>query len=503
MQEKLLHIYYQDTLDAPAIHEYIASVPQLDEVVDVMLADEVLHGVSNAVYINGGRIHIMPDWLDKRPPLVFPSLIPFNKNFFLGIVFGMLGNEEKYPQYFTAFPALLNIFDLMQSIVNGTEGDSYLETMLGQRKIVHPFDGYVFNHNIAVALNYGHYSNDIRPEAIEAHFKDAIELAFEPAYRALTLKYYATFLTDTGRSGEALQLLDKATFKALNDYPKYALEKTWCQAAMKQLTFPLDEIALGTLKTRLWDTLQFFDTHGHKAIAAFLWMDAANISNFNNSYAESLGYINKALSHFKEEKLYEMIAQAQLIRGRVFYDWAQSGNPQFYRNALEAYQEALKIFKKEDAPDVFADIHHQLGVIYAELPDENKKRSIWAALSVTSFNEALEYYNKIDTPYQFGMICNNFGNAYTKYPQSVRFASSYPSERAVTLLNYLEASWQVNNPDGDFNSARYAGMVEKVNGIGALTSDPQLLAERDKHIALLEQLEKKMNVNAETWQTSE
>ena len=511
MSEKLLYVFYQDTLDAPTIHEYIESVERLDELVSVQHSDVIRPDISNAIYINENRIHIRPDWLEKRPAIVFPSEIPFNKNYFLGTVFGMLGNEEKYPQYFTAYPAMLTIFDLIQTITKGEEADSALENILSRTKFAHPFENYTFNHNVAIALNYGNYSNDINAEAIEAHYADAVQLAFEPSYKALTLKYYATFLIDNGDPSGAMNLINQQSFKALDDYPKYSLEKVWCQAAMKQISIPYDEEFVTELKNRLWETLQFFDKNGHKTIAAFLYMDAATIANLSNSYAESLGYISKAVTYFKEEEQKEMVAQAQLVRGRLFYDWAQSGNPQFYRSALEAYQEALQIFKKEDAPDVFAEIHHQLGVIYAELPDENKKRSIWAALSATSFSEALEYYNKVDFPNEFGMICNNFANAYTKYPQgnrtdnfekalnfydealSVRSALQYPTERAVTLLNYLEASWKVGNPDAGFNMERYNDMVAKVNELKTLTNDGQLIIETDRHLQLLEELEKEIS----------
>ncbi|MEO7308891.1 MAG: hypothetical protein ABIX01_00725 [Chitinophagaceae bacterium] len=510
MSEKLLYVFYQDSLDAPSIHEYIESVDRLDELVAVQHSDTVMPGISNAIYINENRIHIRPDWLDQRPAIVFPSEIPFNKNYFLGTVFGLLGNEEKYPQYFTGYPAMLFIFDLVQSIVKGEEGDSALENILSRTQFAHPFENYAFNHNVAVALNYGHYSSEINAEAIEAHYADAVQMAFEPSYKAYTLKYYATFLIDSGDPAAAIRLLNQHPLKASDDYPKYALERVWCQAAMKEISFPYDPEIMTELKNRIWETLQFFDKHGHKTIAAFLWMDAATIANLSNSYAESLGYISKAVSYFKEEGQEEMTAQAQLVRGRLFYDWAQTGNPQFYRSALEAYHEALHVFKKEEAPDVFADIHHQLGVIYAELPDENKKRSIWAALSATSFNEALDYYNKVDHPYEFGMICNNFANAYAKYPQghrtdnfekalnfydealSVRSAALYPTERAVTLLNYLDASWKVGNPDDGFNTARYLEMVAKANEISILTNDAELIAESKKHLQALEALEKEL-----------
>lgn len=507
MPDKLLYVFYQDSLDAPTIHEYIESVERLDELVSVQQTDAILPGISNAIYISENRIHILPDWLEKRPALIFPSEIPFNKNYFLGTVFGMLGNEEKYPQHFIAYPAMLFVFDLIQAIVQGEEADHALENILGRTKFAHPFQNYAFNHNVAVALNYGHYSHEINAEAIEAHYKDALQLAFEPPYKVLTLKYYATFLIDSGNSDAAMRLLNEQAFPSLDDYPRYSLEKTWCQAVMKQLSFPYDEELITELKERLWNTLQFFDNNGHKTMAAFLYMDAATIASLDNSYSESVAYIAKAISYFKQEGQQEMVAQAQLTRGRVLYDWAQSGKPQFYRSALEAYHEALHVFNKEDAPDVFADIHHQLGVIYAELPDENKKRSIWAGLSATSFNEALEYYNKVDFPYEFGMICNNLANAYTKYPPSrrsdnfekalnyydealsVRPALRYPTERAVTLLNYLEASWKVSNPEGDFNTERYNDMLEKANEIKTLTGDGQLMAEVEKHLQLLEELE--------------
>ena len=510
MSDILLYVFYNDSLDAPTIHEYIESIERLNEIVAVQQTDDVLSNISNAIYINENRIHIPPDWLEQRPAIIFPSEIPFNKTFFLGTVVGLLGNEEKYPQYFTAFPAMLFIFDLIQAITNSTEADSAMENILRKTKFAHPFENYAFNHNVAIALNYGNFSNEINEEAIEAHYKDALQLAFEPSFKALTLKYYATFLTDNRRSGEAMQLIDQQYFKHLDEYPKYTLERAWCNAAMKQLTFPYDEKLMAELKDRLWKTLKFFETNNHKTIAAFLYMDAATIANLSNSYSEAIGYVLKAVTYFKDEHQTEILAQAQMLRGRLLYDWAQSGNPQFYSSALQAYQEALKVFTKEETPNIFADIHHQLGVIYAELPDENKKRSIWAALSATSFNEALDYYNKIDFPFEFGMICNNFANAYTKYPQSlrtdnyekalnyydealsVRDAKNYPTERAVTLLNYLEASWKVSNPDEDFNTERYNDMVTKANEIKTLTNDEQLIIETEKHLRMLEELEKQV-----------
>lgn len=508
MQTKLVHIFYQEMEDAGKIQSIIRSVERLDELVAIEYTEVLMPGVSYACYVNENRIHFLPDWLEKRPPVIFPTEIPFTQNNLLGVVFGLLGNEEKYPSFFTASPDLLFAFDLLQKLSTGNEADDALQAILNRTDFKHPFENYAFNHNVAVALNYGIFSDEINPEAIAAHYNDALRLAFEPSYKAFTLKYFASFLMDTGDSIGAVILLDQKRPAPLEEYPKFALEKIWCQATIRNLSFPYDEREMTSLKERLWNTLQFFDSHEHKTIAAFLWMDAAHLANLSNSYAESIGYVTKALQYFREEEQLEMAAEAQMMRGRLLYDWAQAGNPQFYRGALESYQEALNVFKKEDAPSVFADIHHQLGIIYAELPDENKKSSIWAALSVTSFTEAFEYYTKSEQPYTYAKICNDYGNAFSKFPPgaksdnyekalnyyqealSIRTAEMYPKERAVTLLNFLDASWRVGNPDETLNEKRFTDMVMKANEVKALTTDPQLLEEAEKHLQLLEELKK-------------
>ncbi|MFY0255521.1 hypothetical protein ACDQ55_16370 [Chitinophaga sp. 30R24] len=513
IQDKLLYVFYQDPKDEQTINEYIQEVNRLDELVGTQLIEDIHPGISNALYVHENRIHILPDWLDNRPGILFHSEIPFNRRYFLGTVFGMLGNEEQYPQYFTDFPAMLYAFDLIYAIIHAREADAALEQVLGRTNFNHPFENYIFNHNVGVALNYGKFSNEINAAAISAHYEDALQVAFESSYKAFTTKYYATFLTDSGNYTAAMQLIDQQVFKSLGEYPKFIIERVWCQAAVKQLQSSYDVALITQLKHRLWEALQFFDRHEHKIIAGLLWMDAATVATITSSYTESLGYINKSIQYFKEEKQPEMLAQAQIVRGRLFHDWAQSGNPQFFSSALEAYQEALSVFSKEDAPDVFAEIHHQLGVIYAALPDENKKRGIWAALSSSSFNEALAYYTKIDFPYEFGMICNNYANAFTKYPAggkhdnferalsyygealSIRSADTYPEERATTLLNYIEASWNAGNPEESFNWLRYNDMVEKVNEIKTLTKDEQLIQEANKHQQLLAELAKQIQTS--------
>jgi hypothetical protein len=48
---------------------------------------------------------------------------------------------------------------------------------------------------------------------------------------------------------------------------------------------------------------------------------------------------------------------------------------------------------------------------------------------------------------------------------------------------------------GGFNTARYADMVAKANEIKMLTDDEQLIIETNKHLQMLEELEKELHTD--------
>jgi tetratricopeptide (TPR) repeat protein len=201
-------------------------------------------------------------------------------------------------------------------------------------------------------------------------------------------------------------------------------------------------------------------------------MDASQVANFNESFSEALGYISKAADLLRKEDQPELLAQVQMRKGTLLYTWAQQGNIQFYKGAMEALQEAAKVFTREAAPQQFADIQHLLGIIYSEIPDEAKKKGVWAAVSSSSFKEALNFFTKEQYPYEYATICNHYANAYIKYPASrnsdnvakslemfnqaleIRTAERYPMERALTLLNYVEASWYADNGQDELNTIK-------------------------------------------------
>ena len=164
------------------------------------------------------------------------------------------------------------------------------------------------------------------------------------------------------------------------------------------------------------------------------------------------------------------------------------------------------MFSREETPEVFADIHQYLGVIYAEIPDDVKKKSIWAGVSSASFQEALRYYAKETHPYEYGMVCNNYANALTQYPEavhsdnrekaafyytealSVRNAEDWPLERAVTLLNYVENCWRLNLAGNDSDRARFEQMQRYAQEAAQIAPDPAITQAARAQLKQLEQL---------------
>ncbi|MEN0050876.1 MAG: hypothetical protein AAF806_27660 [Bacteroidota bacterium] len=268
---------------------------------------------------------------------------------------------------------------------------------------------------------------------------------------------------------------------------------------------PYEQELFEKLKSTLWEVLEYYEQTNRTVELGLILLDAAHIANISESFTESLGYATRAIKIFEAEKLEELTGNAHYRKGTLLYTWAQNGNPQFFKPAIESYQEALKIFTKENAPDVFADIHHNLGVLYTDMPSNHRRKSIWAGIAVSSFQEALSFYTKMQYPYQYGMICNNYGNAFTKFPQAIHTdnyekalfyyqealdvrTSNYPYERTITLLNFLEASWNVGNDPERFNKERYEDMLAKALEIKNLVNEEELLQEAEKHLEMLNSL---------------
>lgn len=479
------------------VTRYIQSEPGLEQLVQLTQNPET----EAAVYVSE-TIQVMPCWNNQMPHVVFPGNIPFAPETFMGVVFCLLGGMAKAHTLLAAYPELQQMVVFIH----------HLETGEPVKENEIPGSGYTLLHNKAVALHNNILAAGNEERATDYYIK-AIETAPGKVYKAFSALRFADFLTGELLLPEAEQVLNSIDTTLLPHSLIMEIKAAYLPVWQQQLHPPFNNQLLDKIKQQLWECLTYYEQNNRDIDAALLLTEAAHIATICHSFSEAIGYINRALAFFEQEELPELVAMAQMRKANVLQTWAQNDNPQFFRTAMLAYQEALKVYTREDAPSVFADIQHQLGVIYAEIPDEVKKKSVWAAVSVSAFNEALNYFNKVEHPYTFAMICHSFGNAYTKYPAAVhsdnydkalawyrealdiRTAQHYPLERTLTLANYLQAAWHVGHDSG-FSEPHYHDMREKAEEMLQLATDKQLQEEARLHLEKLSELKRASDLPA-------
>lgn len=494
----------------PEIGQMIHSEPRLHELVDLVdLLEQAPAASAFHLIVRKKNGIIQPlDWQNVLPPYLLSEEIELTTAHLLGLVFAKLGNYEKAYAYLADHSVLLNDIDIINCLQNGIPVDTQRLT-----SDFNPFEEYRFCHNSAILHHYAATEAGFDLDKTRYFYREALNSAPNGEYYAYTARQYAIFLTDLGELLQAEHLLEDAIKSAISDDATPELKATLCGVWMKKLVVPYDPALLSNLKDTLWDVLQHYQKQERKVEEALLLIDAAQVANYSESFSEALGYINRAVEILRTESMPELLAQAHYRRGILLYTWAQKDNPQFFRGAMESFQQALKVFDSEETPDVFADIHQYLGVIYAEMPDEEKKKSIWAGISSSSFQQALKLYTREQYPYEYAMVCCNYANALTKYPEaihtdnyekalfyyaealSIRTAEAWPMERAVTLLNYVESCWYVQLAEENSNQAFFEQMIDMAREAKSLTQAPGIIAEADKQLDKLERLRVALEVS--------
>jgi tetratricopeptide (TPR) repeat protein len=439
----------------------------------------------NSIVVKNNIITQPPDWFNSSPPILFPDSA-YRVNTLMGLVFVRLSNFEAAQPLLHTDEVLWKSALLYQSLLF----EEPLPETGGN-------DSFESGFNEVICL---HYATPDQPPGIEQlanRYELVLQKAPSPDLKAFVVKHYSILLIDAGMNKQAEALINTHIHlrELLGEHVLHELLWIRSNSWMQQLQVPYDDALLSRLKEDLWQVLSYLEKYNRTTEQGMLLTDAAQIANISDSFAEALGYISKAIQLLQADNQTELAANAQLKKGILLYTWAQKGQPQFYRGAKDALLNALLVFTREAAPHVFADIHHYLGIIYSEIPDEIQKKSVWAGVSVSSFYEAIDFYNKVDYPYEFAQICNHFANAFTKYPAAamgdnyekalawyrealdIRKAETYPLERSLTLSNYLDAAWKAGNPDDGWNEDRWNDMWHTANELKEIAQTEALKEE--------------------------
>ncbi|MEM7109206.1 MAG: hypothetical protein AAF519_13335 [Bacteroidota bacterium] len=439
------------------------------------------------IIINDDKIIVPIPWDGTEPPVLFDA-VPYNENDLIAILLCKLGYESEALEFVKSVSIKNSLHcrqqlrDLDQSLNYSTVQDN----------------GFISTHNYAALTHYaGHLYNGASTEKL---YEKAIAESPNGEHSAFIAKHLAVFLTDNGEISKAEKLLRYHQKEALSDEANNYLNLDLVDVLMASSSIPYDQERLSEVKQLISTSLPFFEQHDIHWAVATLYMNASEIANFEQSYSESLSYITKAITIYEEHGFPEFLASAYIRKGTLLYTWAQHQNPQFYQSAIDTYQKALETFTRELFPDVYAEIHHNLAVIYAEMPVDEKKKGMWSAFSATSFKECLDFYQKETYPFEYAMVANNYANALLKYPPAktgdnaekaiayylealeIRNEEQFPLERAHTILNYLEACWRVHNINKTMERARYKDMVAKAKEVKKLTDNHELLSDAQAHL---------------------
>ncbi|MEL6557422.1 MAG: hypothetical protein AAFQ94_04515 [Bacteroidota bacterium] len=479
----MIHLYTDQYRDE--IERVLSNIEGLSEAVIIKPMID-LDAESNHVLVTDQIIVPIP-WNSTEPPILFEP-IPFQVNDLIAILLTKLMYEQE----------ALNFCD--NEVLRTT-----IKCRLQLRDMEHKIGDLQFDENSAVAIHnhavlaqYArHFYNNSSTENL---YENAIKRASSEVFAAFTAKHYATFLMDSGSYSEAESLLRKYQGMAQIESANFYLQLDLINVLMASRLLPYQKHYAEEIKQLIWEAVTYFEQEVvHWAIAS-LYMNASEIANYEKSYSESLGYINKVISIYETHHFPEFLASAFIRKGTLLYTWAQDDNPQFFQAAIDTYQKGLQTFTREDFPDVHAEIHHHLAVIYAEMPVDEKKKAMWSAFSATSFKESLAFYQKANYPFEYSIVANNYANALLKYPPAktgdnaekaifyylealeVRDAYQFPLERAHTILNYLEACWRVQNVNKSMERARYKDMLAKAKEVKLLTDNQELIDEAQSHL---------------------
>ena len=478
----------------------INSIDRLCELVEIVTNENSVQNANKILVVSNDTINASLDWNDTEPPYLFPEL-EFSKENLLALVFYKLGNHQK------AFEFLSEENPFYNHLLIAT----HLQFGYDISEDMYAFSETDSKHNKCIIEQYGNLTSRCDANTLKGLYAEAIANAPNDELRLFTIKHFVNFLMDTNEYVEAEKVLRAVLPKAISDTSKNAMNTQLASVLMVQLKLPYNTDRLTEIQELQQASIAFYEERGLKVNAGLILIDASEIANFQEDFISSKNYINKAILYFKEADIPEFLGEAGLRKATLLYTWSKNGSPQYYKPAINAFQDTLKIFKRDTHPRKFAEIHHNLALIYSEIPVSSEEKPIWTAFCASSFKEVLSFYKKEQYPYEYAMASHNYATALMNFPEAklhnnldkaiglfedaltVRTVKDHPFERALTLLNQLELYWLMHNEDAEVEMKKYNQMVEKTTSITEIVDDKNLIEQANQHLNQLKNLKTILN----------
>ncbi len=372
-----------------------------------------------------------------------------------------------------------------------------------------PFYRHALMHNLYVLLF-------LTPDTLQEAFVEKLQSTWNPHSEDDHLPPERTHLLDLllcdwlmaqNDRVTAHHLLHERVLPAMTRLPKEGalmavvldLELSW-----PELIDSDDEDEREQYKQGLWQIIELLeDMPQFRLKRAALFEIATRFALFDGSFSEALGYANKAMALAEELAVPDLVQRMLLLKGEVLLSWAHAGDqPQFYDQALKVFQQLARSVDAEANPELYAVVQEYIGTIFVHKPVEEKKRGIMAGMAEAAFQEAVQVAKNNGLEHLYARICNNYANALQSFPDS-RFTDKYekalyyyqealdrrpadqfPTERAFTQANYLQAALHL--PQLDEPMVR--DLKRRAEEVIELSPNAELRAMAEDILGLLEHL---------------
>ena len=469
------------------VETLIKNVDRLEELVEIKTSETENSNFVTQIYFTPDFLKLEFDWFDNRPPLVIPK-VTFSEDNFYALVYFALGNTQKSFEFLDQNSELYLPFLASVHLQMGWEIPQEMVSEIKEKSFF----------NYLILQRFGNLQNRISEVEIQNSFKKIIQNKEEEKFPAF--KNQIAILIENQQFEEAENIFNTVfNTENLSEKQKISFEIQWIDCKMSQIKFPLNREFLDKILEKQNHCIAFLIQKNMPIQAGLQLMNLSEIANLKEDYTEAKDAINRAILIFKNEEIVELMGDASVRKAVLLYTWSKNGQPQYYKSAINAYQDALKVFKRDEFPEKFAEIKHNLALIYTEIPASNEEGMIWSAFSASCFKEALEIYTETDFPYEFAMASHNYATALMNYPEAklhqnldksqhhfsealkIRNAENFPTERALTLVNQLELFWQIHNENAEDELENLAKMEQNISEIEYLTKDSAILDKLAPH----------------------
>lgn len=477
------------------IEQVINSVDRLNEL--VFIGNQPKNLDDKCLILSEEKIQLPLDWYDFNPPYLLPK-ITFSPERLLALVFFQLGNIEQALQTISKSDELY--YDLL-IIAYLKYGETLQPEMISHCELQS-------SHNLAILYQYGVIISPPTFEVINNTYKEALQKSESIEHKAFTTKQYLNYLLDAQLYIKAEEVARDILQNKLSEEAQNALSIQLSAALFGQIEVPYNQNLLQEIQKLNAKTVIFLEEKNQQLQANFILMDTAEVANYQQDFPFAKNTIQTVINSFKEEDLPDFLGEALFKKAMILYNWSKNGSPQYYKAAINAFQDVLKVFQKSNFPQRYADAQHQLALIYSEMPATDAEKQLWASFAISSFQKALEFYNAEVYPSEYARICHNYATALMQLPPAklgnhlekaaqyfqealeIRTIRYYPTERAITLLNYLELLWQSHNENEEVESQKLEEMKRYAKEIKILTEDENLQKQASEHLHNLEKLSK-------------